>query len=96
MFLPNGTHIYFKNPTLEGIERLRGMIERGETITCTSIDVHGIMTTHVLWHPDDPAMPLVDLEPKKCELRVPADERLTLWKKIKSYFSGRRRTDHLR
>ena len=50
MFLPNGTHIYFKYPTLEGIERLRGMIERGETITCTSIDLNGIVTTRVLWH----------------------------------------------
>ena len=56
MFLPNGTHIYFKNPTIEGIERLRGMIERGVTITCTSVDSDGTETTHVLWHPDDPVM----------------------------------------
>ena len=70
MFLPNGTHIYFKNPTLEEIERLRGMIERGETITCTSIDVHGIMTTHVLWHPDDPAMP--PRRPRAEKMRTPS------------------------
>ena len=99
MFLPNGTHIYFKNPTLEGLERLRGMIERGETITCTAIEVDGTETTHVLWHPDDPVMPLVDLEPKSDDLRAPAvewPERLTLWQKIRSCFSGRRRTNHLR
>jgi hypothetical protein len=98
MFLPNGTHIYFKNPTIEGLERLRGMIERGETITCTAVDFDGTETTHVLWHPDDPVMPLVELEPNSYGLRIPAHppERLTWCQKIRTYFFGRRRTDHLR
>ena len=92
MFLPNGAHIYFKNPSVELFERYRGMIERGEPITSTSINFDGTETTTVLWHPDDPVMPLVDLEPKSDELRVPAvelPERLTPWRKIRSSLSRR-------
>ena len=44
MFLPNGTHIYFKNPTIEGLERLRGMIERP--------DDH-LHVDRYRWHRDD-------------------------------------------
>ena len=91
MFLPNGAHIYFKNPSVELFERYRGMIERGEPITSTSINFDGTETTNVLWHPDDPVMPLVDLEPNNCD-SVPSVEwpgRLTLWQKIRSYLSRR-------
>jgi hypothetical protein len=92
MFLPNGTHIYVKNPTFEEIARIRDMIGRGETIICTAIEADGTETTQVLWHPDDPA-PLVDLTPKSNALPVTAErpKRLRLSRKIKSYFSARLR-----
>ena len=28
MFLPNGVHVYWANPSLETFERINGMIER--------------------------------------------------------------------
>lgn len=32
MFLPNGVHIYFANPSIETFERIQGMMDRGEPI----------------------------------------------------------------
>jgi hypothetical protein len=64
MFLPNGTHIYFANPSLETFERIDGMIERREPITVTVRNIDGTEYEHVLWHPENPVIPLEDLMPK--------------------------------
>ena len=32
MVLPNGVHIYFANPSIETLECIQGMMDRGEPI----------------------------------------------------------------
>jgi hypothetical protein len=88
--LPNGSRIGVR--TVSDLEYIGKCLREKIPITVTSVDFDGTETTHVLWHPDDPVMPLVDRGPKSDALRVPAvewPERLTLWQKIRSYLSRR-------
>ena len=60
--LPNGARIGLT--TIADFEYVAKCLREKMPITVTSVDFDGTETTHVLWHPDDPVMPLVDREPK--------------------------------
>ena len=88
--LPNGARIGVT--TVSDLEYVAKCLREKIPIVVTAVDFDGTETTTVLWHPDDPVMPLVERQPKSDELRVPAvewPERLTLWRKIRSYLSRR-------
>ena len=54
--LPNNSRIYPK--TIEGFEAIEKCLREKTPIVVTSVDFDGTETTTVLWHPDDPDVPI--------------------------------------
>ena len=64
MFLPNGVHIYFANPSIETFERIQGMMDRGEPIGRAMVHVRiarimslAIWVYCALWQKDQAGFP---------------------------------------
>ena len=54
--LPNGSRIYPK--TIRGFEAIEKCLREKTPIVVTPVDFDGTETTTVLWHPDDPGVPI--------------------------------------
>ncbi len=70
--LPNGSRIYPK--TIEGFEAIEKCLREKTPIVVTPVDFDGTETTTVLWHPDDPGVPIEIPEawvPPRGPIRIP-------------------------